>query len=129
MDLSEFQVYRKNLKEALLRYGERIGRLLEALFDDLNDDAFIHERKKRNLKEENPIYYDIKKSIIVAHNANLGRAIGYFSYTIKDESNEVYFINNPENYWAMALREGWEITEEKRVIDALVRLKTMKILD
>ncbi|UCH96137.1 MAG: hypothetical protein JSV88_04585 [Candidatus Aminicenantes bacterium] len=126
MEIAEFQESRDKLKQALLRYGKDIERNSEAILDK---DTLTEERRKRNLKKGNPFYHDIEQSAVVAYNASLKRAVGYFCFSVGDEPNEVYLVYTPENYFAMALNDGWNITDDKRVIASIVRFKNMKVLE
>ena len=126
MKNSEFQRSREKLKESILN----IGREIEENSEKILDKASINqERKKRKLKKGNPFYHDIEQSVVVAYNARLERAVGYFRYRVGDETTEAYLIYTPENDMAMAMNNGWDFTNEKIVIDSIARYKNMKVLE
>jgi len=126
MKVSEFQRNRDKLKESILSIGKEIEENSEKILDI---SIINRERKKRNLKKGNPFYHDIEQSVVVAYNARLARAVGYFCYSIGDETTEAYLIYTPENDLAMAMNNGWYFTNEKIVMDSIARHKNMKVLE
>jgi hypothetical protein len=126
MKNTEFMRNREKLKESILN----IGRQIEENSEKILDKASINqERKKRKLKKGNPFYHDIQQSVVVAYNARLERAVGYFRYSVGDDTTEAYLIYTPENELAMAMNNGWNFTNEKIVIDSIARFKNMKVLE
>jgi hypothetical protein len=126
MKIAEFQRSRDKLKESILN----IGRGIEENSEKILDEATINrERKKRKIKKGNPFYHDIEQSVVVTYNARLERAVGYFRYSVGDETTEAYLIYTPENDLAMAMNNGWNFTNEKIVIDSIARHKNMKVLE
>ena len=126
MKNSEFMRNREKLKESILNIGREIEENSEKVLDK---DSINLERKKRKLKNGNPFYHDIEQSVVVAYNARLERAVGYFRYSVGDETTEAYLIYTPENDLAMAMNNGWNFTSEKIVIDSIARYKNMKVLE
>jgi hypothetical protein len=126
MKNSEFQRSREKLKELILNIGKEIEENSEKILDKA---SINQERKKRKLKKGNPFYHDIEQSVVVAYNARLERAVGYFRYSVGDETTEAYLIYTPENDMAMAMNNGWDFTNEKIVIDSIARYKNMKVLE
>jgi hypothetical protein len=126
MKNSEFQRSREKLKESILNIGKEIEENSEKILDKA---SINQELKKRKLKKGNPFYHDIEQSVVVAYNARLERAVGYFRYSVGDETTEAYLIYTPENDMAMAMNNGWDFTEDKIIIDTIARYKNMKVLE
>ena len=126
MNIKEFQRSRDKLKESILSIGKEIEENSEKILDK----AIINrERRKRNLKKGNPFYHDIEQSVVVAYNAKLKRAVGFFRYSVGSETTEAYLIYTPENDLAMVMNNGWDFTNDKIVVDSIARHKNMKVLE
>jgi hypothetical protein len=126
MKNAEFMRSREKLKESILSIGKEIEENSEKILDKA---SINQERKKRKLKKGNPFYHDIEQSVVVAYNARLERAVGYFRYSVGDETTEAYLIYTPDNDMALAMNYGWDFTNEKIVMDSIARYKNMKVLE
>jgi len=126
MKNTEFQRNRDKLKESILSIGKEIEENSEKILDQA---TIKRERKKRKIKKGNPFYHDIVQSVIVAYNARLESAVGYFRYSIGEETTEAYLIYAPGNDMAMTMNNGWHFTNDKIVIDAIARHKNLEVLE